>query len=204
MATEPQTYEFLAQALLYPDASFAEKIEGRGRALSVLYPWAREMVDALAGETLEYLQVEHVRLFVNAYGGARCLPYESVYAEGQILGEAAQEVANLYAQWGVEETAEMPDHAAVELAFAAQLARLQPILESDEDRRRAGQALEAFERDHLRAWLPALAADLYRAAEVGFYRELGQGLDAIFGSQENSGRKKQAGGPIDPYMDMAT
>ena len=192
--SEPQTYEFLAQALLYPDTTFAQRMGVRAQALSVPTLWASTMIDALTGETLEDLQVEHVRLFVNAFGGARCLPYESVYGEGQMLGEVAQAVANLYAEWGVEGTVELPDHAAVELAFAAHLARLGLILEGDDDRQRAAKALLAFERDHLRAWLPVLAAALRAEAELGFYRELGAALQAVFGTAEFPGAR-QAGMP---------
>jgi putative dimethyl sulfoxide reductase chaperone len=191
VAAEPQVYEILAQALLYPDAAFTGRMQARVQALSVVPAWAREMIDALSGTALEDLQTEHVRLFVNAYGGAPCLPYESVYAERQVLGEVAQEVAALYAQWGVEETGEMPDHAAVELAFAAQLARLRQVVDAREDRDLAQQALEEFERDHLRAWLPGLAADLKSAAELTFYQAVGAALQAVFGVTEVSSRTRR-------------
>lgn len=195
MAAEPQVYELLAQALLYPDASFGAKMQARCQALFSVPAWAGALAEAVAGESLEDLQAEHIRLFVNAYGGAPCLPYESVYSEGRVLGETAQAAAFLYAQWGVEETGEMPDHAAVELAFAAQLARLRLVLEAGEDRELAEQALEAFERDHLRVWLPVLAADLQAAAELAFYRFLGVALRAVFGAggaADRTGRRTAA------------
>jgi len=204
VAAEPQVYEILAQALLYPDATFAAKMQVRAQALAVVAPWAQQMIEALDGEALEDLQTEHVRLFVNAYGGAPCLPYESVYAEGQVLGAVSQDVAALYAQWGVEETGEMPDHAAVELAFAAQLARLRQALAPGEDRDLAGQALAAFERDHLRAWLPRLAADLQAAADLAFYRTLGDGLQAVFGVKEVSNRTSQNAAASDLFLDLPT
>jgi putative dimethyl sulfoxide reductase chaperone len=200
VAAEPQVYEILAQALLYPDAAFAAKMQARAQALSVVPSWAHQMVDALSGAALEDLQTEHVRLFVNAYGGAPCLPYESVYAERQVLGEVAQEVASLYAQWGVEETGEMPDHAAVELAFAAQLARLRQVVEAREDRELARQTLEEFERNHLRAWLPGLAADLRVAAELAFYQTLGVALQAIFGVKEATGRARRHAASADDLL----
>ncbi len=141
------------------------------------------MTDALCSDALEDLQSEHVRLFVNTYGGAPCLPYESVYTEGRVLGEAAQEVMALYAHWGVQETSEMPDHAAVELAFAAQLARLQSLLAAEEERALARQALEKLERTHLRVWLPRLADGLLTAG-LPFYRALGVALQTVFGGKE--------------------
>ena len=178
-------------------------MQARVQALSVVPSWAQQLVDALRGAALEDLQTEHVRLFVNAYGGAPCLPYESVYAERQVLGEVAQEVAALYAQWGVEETGEMPDHAAVELAFAAQLARLRQVVEAREDHDLARQALDEFERDHLRAWLPGLAADLKSVAELTFYQALGFALQAVFGVTEASNRaRRQATSADDLCLDL--
>jgi TorA maturation chaperone TorD len=204
MAADAQTCEFLAQALLYPGGTFARKLAARAQALAGPPAWAQRMVRAFSAETLEDLQVEHVRLFVNAYGGAPCLPYESVYAEGQALGEVAQGLAALYAEWGVEDTGEMPDYAAVELAFAAQLARLQPVLPGEEERQRAGQAAAAFERVHLRAWLPVLGAGLQAAAELAFYRELGEALQAVFGAAAPRPRQERTNPGRDPDVDSAT
>lgn len=189
MAAEPQVYELLAQALIYPDDTFAARIEARVQALSAQVPWAAAMTEALAGVPTVDLESEYVRLFINAYGGAPCLPYESVHAEGQVLGEVAQEVAEIYAEWGVHETAELPDHAAVELAFAAQLARLRLLPEAGDDRQIVQDAQEGFERDHLRAWLPALGTNLQTAAELAFYQKVGVALVAVFGA---------GSGPVQP------
>ena len=163
----------------------------------------QQLVDALGGAALEDLQTEHVRLFVNAYGGAPCLPYESVYAERQVMGEVAQEVAALYAQWGVEETGEMPDHAAVELGLCGSTgAPAAPGRGAGRSRPRAAGARE-FERDHLRAWLPGLAADLKSAAELTFYRALGVALQAVFGVTEASIRaRRQAASADDLFLDL--
>ena len=118
------------------------------------------------------------------------------------MGEAAQDVASLYESWGVEETGEMPDHAAVELAFAAQLARLEQALDDADGREMAGDTLAEFERDHLRGWLPGFAADLLIAAELPFYRELGAGLQAVFGVQEASGRARRRAASGDLFLNM--
>jgi TorA maturation chaperone TorD len=187
VAAEPQVYELLAQALVYPDDTFAGRVEARATALSFATRWAAAMVDALAGTATEDLQTEHVRLFINDYGGSPCLPYESVYAEARLMGEAAKEVAELYAEWGVQETGELPDHAAVELAFAAQLARLRLLPEMDEDRQLVRDAQEAFERDHLRTWLPVLGANLQAAAELPFYQAVGAALTEVFGGGSRAG-----------------
>ena len=204
MAAEPQVYELLAQALLYPDDSFVARVQARAAALSAPSPWAAAMLDALTSAATEDLQTEHVRLFINAYGGSPCLPYESVYAEGRVMGEVAHEVADLYTQWGLQETGEMPDHAAVELAFAAQLARLRLLPEIGEDRPLVRQALETFERDHLRAWLPTLAANLQAAAELPFYRTVGAALATVFGTGGATGRiEGRRGSPEDFSLDLS-
>jgi putative dimethyl sulfoxide reductase chaperone len=191
MAAEPQVYEFLAQALLYPDAAFAAKVAVRACALPVRDSWACILAQALIDVAPDDLQVEHVRLFVNDYGGAPCLPYESVYVDRQVLGASARAVAALYAEWGVEETGEMPDYAPVELAFAAHLARLQAVLEDEAERQVAGRARDRFEREHLCAWLPALGANLVLNARLPFYRELGTALQAVFGAAQNPGHQGQ-------------
>jgi putative dimethyl sulfoxide reductase chaperone len=198
VAAEPQVYELLAQALLYPDGDFARRIEARAAALSAPAPWAAAMVNALVGVVTVDLQTEHVRLFVNAYGGSPCLPYESVYVEARVMGEVAQEVADLYAGWGVQETGEMPDHAAVELAFAAQLARLRLLPEIGEDGQLVQQALETFERDHLAGWLPSLGANLQAAAELPFYRAAGAALAAVFASDAGAGSHGDSGRDLSP------
>jgi TorA maturation chaperone TorD len=204
VAAEPQVYELLAQTLLYPDGDFAVRISARAATLSSPAVWAAVMVDALVGVAAVDLQTEHVRLFINAYGGSPCLPYESVYTEARVMGEVAREVAELYAEWGVQETGEMPDHAAVELAFAAQLARLRLLPEIGEDRELVRQAQETFERDHLRGWLPALGANLQAAAELPFYRAVGAALASVFGAGSAASRTGVRGGsPSDPFLDLS-
>ncbi len=198
VAHPAETCELLAQALLYPDSAFAGNLHARAGALPDRPSWARGLVDALAGADLEDLQVEHVSLFVNAHGGARCLPYESVYREGQLLGEPARQVAALYAEWGVEQTEDLPDHAAVELAFAAHLARLQPLLATDDERRQAEKALHDFERVHLRAFLPHLAGQLQAGAGLAFYRALGLALEAVFGAPVFGAAHQGTGPSRDP------
>jgi TorA maturation chaperone TorD len=193
VAAESPVYELLAQALVYPDEGFAEKIEARIQALSVRTGWAAALAATSAGVPTGDLESEHVRLFINASGGAPCLPYESVHIEGQVLGEVAREVAEIYAEWGVQETGDMPDHAAVELAFAGQLARLRLLPEIGEDRQLVRQALEAFERDHLRTWLPALGTNLQDAAELPFYRAVGVALVEVFGAGRPASRGGSAG-----------
>lgn len=202
MAAEPQVYELLAQALIYPGEDFAARVLMRVDALSAETAWAEALAAALNGFSTDALQTEHTRLFVNAYGGAPCLPYESVYAEGRMLGEIAAEVAAFYADWGVHETAELPDHAAVELAFAAQLARLRQLPDIGENRDAVAEALEAFERAHLRTWLPALAADMQASAELSFYKATGSALAAVFGAGQARGRAGRAGRPGDLFLDM--
>ena len=205
MAVEPQIYELLSQALVYPDEAFADRIQVRVQALSAPALWARDITASLSDVSLEDLQTEHVRLFVNAYGGSPCLPYESVYTEGRMLGEAAYGVAAVYAQWGVEETSEMADHAAVELAFAAQLARLGQLPEMEENRDLVRESLEAFERDHLRTWLPDLAAALRAAAALPFYRAVGDGLAAVFGAKDVRGRANRlASSSGDFFLELQT
>lgn len=107
-------------------------------------------------------------------------PYESAYADGDrlLIRPVRDDVVRAYAAAGfaVDPALGLPeDHLAFELAFAAHLAR------RESDARAAGDAAAAaedaarrlaFERDHLRSWVPRFAADWKRASASPFYRAL--------------------------------
>jgi TorA maturation chaperone TorD len=132
---------------------------------------------ALSYLPLVRLQGEHTRLFINGYPHVACPPYESVYTEGELMGEAAQEVGALYGRWGVEVPADQVDHAGAELEFVAFLLSLgTPEALADADR---------FLAEHMLSWLPRFAADLVGESRLGFYRALGRLLAAAV--EEGSG-----------------
>lgn len=118
-----QQYELLALALSYPNPDLMEAIQAGhyDRAFGINAP---------VPKSLEELEVEYCRMFVGP-GHVEVPPYESVYRghdhnmqKGTVMGEAAVDVQKMYAQAGLQLTADfsdMPDHIAVETWFLAYL-----------------------------------------------------------------------------------
>ena len=125
-------YAALAEALAEPPAWLAA--EGRawpltaavGR-LAAASAAARRALAALAGIPAEppaARRARYARLFEGRNAAPRFWLYESAAATGRILGPQTAAVAALYRAAGVAPAlgAELPDHAALELAFLAHLA----------------------------------------------------------------------------------
>ncbi|MCL4371663.1 MAG: molecular chaperone TorD family protein [Chloroflexi bacterium] len=172
-------YRLLAQALAYPDEGFAGRIQESLSRLP-LELWSDPDLDlssllrGLAGLTilpLEQLQGEHTRLFINAYPHVPCPPYESVYRDGELLGQAAEEMDVLCRRWGLSVDGEEVDHAGVELEFTSFLL----TIGSPE----AMATAEHFLVEHLRSWLPRFAGDMVRESRLGFYQAVGRLLAAV-------------------------
>ena len=172
-------YRLLAQALAYPDEDFTGRVQESLSKLP-LELWSDPDLDLssflreLAGLSLlplEQLQGEHTRLFINAYPHVPCPPYESVYTNGELLGQAAEEMDVLCRRWGLAVDKEEVDHAGVELEIAAFLL----TIGSPE----AVATAERFLVEHLRSWLPRFAADVARESRLGFYQAMGRLLGAV-------------------------
>ncbi len=76
---------------------------------------------ALSSVSLEELQAEYTRLFINAYPSVLCPPYESFYREGAVYGITSSEVEQVYLNSGLDYVfeGEPPDFLSVELDFLA-------------------------------------------------------------------------------------
>jgi TorA maturation chaperone TorD len=136
-----------------------------GRAASAL-------MAALAATPRVATEADHVRLFINAPGGAAAPPYASHYLDGELLGPAARFAAEAYARQGLEmdvAAGEPPDALAVELEFLAVLARRERAARGAGDPAAlAGIATDRrrFLDDHAARWIPAFVAAI-RAADPG-------------------------------------
>jgi TorA maturation chaperone TorD len=114
--------------------------------------------------------------------GAFVFPFESCYRvaspPGPLMGPPAIEVQSAYAAAGfatVPELAEPPDHAGVELAFVAALLDEQAAAQEAGDEEKAAAAagrIQAFCRDHLGRWLPALRDRIRSTGVSAFYTEV--------------------------------
>jgi len=118
---------------------------------------AREAVEALAeigAESLAMRRARYADLFVGT-GRPKFWLYESMHRSGRLFGPETIAVERVYRSTGAEiVSAEMPDHASVELAFLAHLAERQ-CLEPEQ-----ANLWKKFERQfiaqHAGRWLPDL------------------------------------------------
>ena len=172
--TTSAEYHFLSFCLLYPQADLLPRL--REIATATGQPWAGGMVETFAGESLEALQIEHTRLFVNSIEGVPCPPYESAYVDGHLLTATTAAVATFYEGWGLQQASETADYLPVELQFMAYLL----ALESEaEDAQAIEMARRQFESEHLLRWLPRFAADLQQHTRISFYQKTGEWLTIL-------------------------
>ena len=171
MTTSATIYQFLSLCLLYPEPDLVSQLHETAAATNL--QWAGNLVATFAAETMETLQVEHTRLFVNNIDGVPCPPYESAYVDGQLLTATTRSVAAAFAEWGLEQSLETADFLPVELQFVAYLHEL---AEQSSEPETVELARRHFETAHLQRWLPRFATDLQQHARVDFYREVGNRL----------------------------
>ena len=115
------------------------------------------------------LKRAYTRLFLGP-GRPIAHPYESVYVEGQLLGEAAVQVAESYAEAGLRlsmSECELPDHISLELAFMAYLAAQEEEDPATADLWRQFQHNFLFE--HLAHWLPQFCEKVEKSNAHLFY-----------------------------------
>jgi len=174
MTAPAPAYHFLSLCLLYPQTDWLLHLQEAAAATNL--PWPAELVTLAESESLETLQIEHTRLFVNSAEGISCPPYEAAYVDGHLLTATTAAVADAYARWGLEHSLEMADFLPVELQFVAYLSELAARSPLPQDRAAIEEARRRFESEHLRPWLPRFAADLQQHARLAFYREVGQRL----------------------------
>ncbi len=149
--------------------AYPEEIPAAADVSQIGAEWGED----LGHSTLQVLQAEYVRLFINALPEVPCPPYGSVYLEGTLMGESTVRLRNLYARYGCQ-TEEMADHIAVELEFLALLAALNPDGPVREDYQ--------FVLDHLHRWTPAFLAKVEENDRLGFYRAASRYAQKILGA----------------------
>ena len=159
--------------------------EGFPRTLDAI----RALCESFPTTPREQIEVELVRLFVNAAGGVPAPPYASWYLDGQLLGRASDWAAREYRRQCLEvgEDAGHPaDFIGTELEYLYFLCRHQRAAELTGDQEALELALAAqmrFHRRHLARWLPAFTRAIRGAAAGGFFSRVAAVLDA-FGPEE--------------------
>ncbi|NOZ72273.1 MAG: 4Fe-4S dicluster domain-containing protein [Chloroflexi bacterium] len=115
----------------------------------------------------EVLQHHFEALITEAQGQPLPL-YESLALNGRLMGAAAQEVARIYRQYGLEPDGELPDAASVELAFLAFLVEAEAeahLLGATAEAQRLRQEQHQFLNEHVLAWLPLVGRALSKTGE---------------------------------------
>lgn len=185
-------YQVLAESLAEPPAWLA--LPGREWPLfeivARLAPEseaARRAVEPLAEIPTEPSAARRARyhaLFVGP-GRPRLWLYESAHRSGRVLGPETFAVERFYRAGGLEvASAELPDHASVELAFLAYLAE-----------RGADQSEREFIEKHAGRWLPELSRALADSGDE-VYAPIGQLLADWL--------EERAGGPVTGIVGRAT
>ncbi len=115
------------------------------------------------------LQAEFTRLFILSYPKTPCPPFESVYREGTLMGNAAEKVAGIYEKWGIE-SSEMVDHVGSELEFMAFLLGMPQEEEIIKEEKH-------FFRDHIATWIPKFCKDIRENTAMEFFKKLSTSLE---------------------------
>jgi TorA maturation chaperone TorD len=170
-------FKFLSQCLAFPNEAF---IPALNEALGKIDANRDELLAIIAAfehEETEPLQAEYTRLFLNGYPRTVCPPYESVYLEKRMHGEAAVAVAAAYAEWEMSVEPGLIDHLATELEFLAFLASAESL--DNAVSTEARKASDAFMKQHLTRWMPQFVADLKAGAKLDAYRMLGEVMESV-------------------------
>lgn len=178
-------YRLLAQALAYPDKHFVVNLQAAVDKIKLelfddeclpLRGFIREL-GVIATLSLDQIQGEYTRLFINAFSHVPCPPYESACREGELMGDAAMQVAEEYRAWGVIVESEKVDHVGVELEFVAFLLTLNAP--------EAYATASTFCTQHLLRWLPRFADNQKHESHLAFYRMLAELLTAVLRRELN-------------------
>ncbi|MBT3390414.1 MAG: 4Fe-4S dicluster domain-containing protein [Chloroflexi bacterium] len=101
---------------------------------------------------------------------------------GRIIGPTTFQVKKLYEKAGVMlNSAELPDHAALEISFLAYLAEQESLSGADAEDWRAVR--EAFVEKHAGRWLPTIGGQLLRSPYPA-WAAVGYILDACFAEEK--------------------
>lgn len=163
------------QELVVLAGLIGEPCEESMEAIQELAPqlnWlSEEAVAEIESLPLERWQMEHTRLFVSGHPKTECSPFESVWAEGRMMGEAASRIQSLYDEVQYKPDAELPaDFLGSELEFLAF------VLENYSDQ----EVFIVEILEHMHGWIPKFAKAIRIHAELTFYRDYAKRLETLF------------------------
>ncbi len=187
LLAKSQVYTLLSQAYCSPTDSllkggFVESLREAFHTLKINL-FDREIEKM--GANLEMLEdftdlaVEYTRLFRGPVK-AEAYPYESMYIDGEIMGESTLDVVKRYSKAGVavsKDFKDLPDHISAQLEFMSYLCtrELQVQEKGDFDEAlRLKLMRQSFLKDHLAMWVPDFADSIIKNAKSPFYFSLAE------------------------------
>lgn len=174
-------YRFCARSMQYPESTWftSEYLESLYLLLESLEA-EREIIEikaamAVPGDSLERLQIEYTRLFINGIPHVAAPPYGSVYIDKSLQGQHASKTLLFYREHGfsLKENADLPDHIIHQLEFLSLLAE-----QGD------GEAEADFLRNLFIPWFPHFKKRVEQEAQHPFYPVIVQLID-FFTMEEN-------------------
>jgi len=177
-------YRFCAQSMTYPSADWFSD-----QYLTTLYQFLQQMgggqyvaelQEAMKSATasLEDLQVEYTRLFINGVPHVIAPPYGRVYKDHSLQGNFAEKTMQFYLQNGftLKDGADLPDHIVHQLECLSFLA---------EDGNQAAE--EEFLRTLFLPWFPIFASRVKKDAAHPFYPVIVSIIDFFTKEEEEYG-----------------
>jgi TorA maturation chaperone TorD len=177
-------YRFFAQCMQYPDKEWMDD-----EFFHVLYNLlgtfgaiteGKEIKAAIeqSSDYIEDLQIEYTRLFINGVPHVVAPPYASVYMDKSLQGAFALKTLNFYREkgFGMEESADLPDHLVHELEFLSLLAEEEDL---------AGE--EEFLSTLFRPWYKQFCPRVAKETRHPYYRMVVTIIDSFTKEEEEDG-----------------
>lgn len=135
-------------------------------------PWlTQDAVEQLRNTPLERWQAEHTGLFISGHPKTHCIPFESVWVEGYMMGEPVMRMSDYYQIAGFSVDTQLPaDFLGTELQFLAYLI---------EHHREQEELMHEVITD-LNAWIPKFATSVRIHAELLLYKDWAKRLEVLF------------------------
>ena len=152
--------------------------------LSEGYQLVRSWLDSVnfenVDEKLEYLAADYAKIFLAAgqAEGKAAFPYESVYTNGnKECGGVNIHLQAIYLAKGLDINPNMfkieADHIGLEMAYMAKLCEIEAGYYENGDDEKAAETVKeeiGFYREHLSKWIVAFTTDVFKLAELDFYK----------------------------------
>lgn len=157
------------------DASLPVPNEQLSGGLSQLNRWLENNSASPDRDLSSQLSPEFTMLFRGLSRRRSPLPpYESVYLEGRLFGDATGKITELFGRYSLQpQSNEPPDHISLELDF------MRLLCQSEAEAGNGGSGMldalheeEKFLEEHLLRWVPALCEQIRKFDTKGFYKGL--------------------------------